>query len=77
MFDVTSELAIIRARRKMMRRQRYRSSRLDEYRAELLQLREAGATLADIALWLRQRRIRVAISTISRWLRLCREVPDA
>jgi len=78
MIDAKAELVAIRARRKKMRRQRYRHSRLDDYRAELLQLRQVGASLAELAFWLRQRRVRVAISTISRWLRQnTKAAPDA
>lgn len=74
---LTTELALIRQQRRMVRRKRYYRSRLDRYRAEIVCLRQAGATLADIALWLRRRRCRVATSTISRYLAKLPEVADA
>jgi DNA-binding transcriptional MerR regulator len=71
-----AELEGIRQQRRMNRRRRYYRSRLDRYRAEIVGLRQAGATLADIALWLRRRRCRVATSTISRFLARLPEVSD-
>ena len=47
----------------------YRRSRLDRFRPELLALRDCGATAAEIRLWLRDRRVKVAPSTVTRWLR--------
>ncbi len=72
--SLESELALIRQQRRMARRKRYYRSRLDRYRAEVVGLRRAGATLAEIALWLRQRRCKVACSTISRYLAKLPEV---
>lgn len=42
------------SQRIMARRRRYTTSRLDRYRAELVALRKAGASPAELALWLRQ-----------------------
>lgn len=69
-----AELALIRQQRRMARRKRYYRSRLDRYRAEIATLRRAGATLAEIAAWLRRRRIKVVPSTISRYLARLPEV---
>jgi uncharacterized Fe-S cluster-containing radical SAM superfamily protein len=52
---------------KARRRRRYRS-RLDRYRAELVALRRIGASVAELAAWLHQRRCCVACSTVSRYL---------
>lgn len=71
---IKTELALIRQQRQMARRRRYYRSRLDRYRAELVELRLAGASLAEIGLWLRRRRCRVATSTISRYLAKLPEV---
>ncbi|MGB4600618.1 MAG: hypothetical protein WBI04_11700 [Trichlorobacter sp.] len=71
---LTAELAAIRQQRRTARRRRYFRSRLDRYRAEIVALRRAGATLAEIAAWLRQRRCKVATSTISRYLAKLPEV---
>ncbi len=66
---VAAELEAIRRHRAMARRRVWRCSRLDRYRAEIEALRAAGASLADIQVWLRRRRLRVARSTILRRLR--------
>lgn len=71
---LTAELAAIRQQRRTARRRRYFRSRLDRYRAEIVELRRAGATLADIALWLRRRHCKVVCSTISRYLARLPEV---
>ena len=72
--QLTAELAQIRQHRRIARRKRYYRSRLDRYRAEIVELRRAGATLADIALWLRRRHCKVVCSTISRYLARLPEV---
>lgn len=72
-----TELALIRQQRRMARRKRYYRSRLDRYRTEVVVLRRAGATLAEISSWLRRRRCKVAASTISRYLARLPEMPDA
>ncbi|QOX78365.1 hypothetical protein FY034_05260 [Trichlorobacter lovleyi] len=74
MNDIKAELASIRQQRKMARRRRYYRSRLNKYRAEITTLRWSGATLAEIAIWLRRRRCTVATSTISRYLARLPEV---
>ena len=46
-----------------------RRSKLDRYGPELLALRRAGATLAQLTRWLRrQRNVAVAATTVGRWL---------
>lgn len=72
--QLTAELAAIRQQRRAARRKRYYRSRLDRHRAEIVALRRAAATLAEIAIWLRRRRIKVAPSTISRYLARLPEV---
>lgn len=74
---LTTELALIRQQRRVARRKRYYRSRLDRYRAEIVVLRLAGATLAEIATWLRRRRCKVACSTVSRYLARLPEVGHA
>jgi len=47
----------------------HRRSRLDRHGAELLALRWAGATVAQLACWLREeRQVTVAATTVARWL---------
>lgn len=67
--DLLYELAAIRSRRQLIKRQRRYRSCLDEFRAELVALRNAGATIADLVAWLRIHRCRVAGSTVWRFLR--------
>ena len=59
----------MRARRAIVRKQRYRSSKLTRYRAELVTLRLAGASYRELAFWLRRdHRLRVNPTTIRRYL---------
>ena len=47
----------------------HRRSRLDRHGPELLALRRAGATVAQLARWLRdERQVPVAATTVARWL---------
>jgi len=67
--DATAELADIRERRRALRKRRYRPSLLGRYRAELVALRQAGASYRELAEWLRrEKRRRVHPSTIHRFL---------
>lgn len=70
-FDVQSELSALKAQTQSMRKRSYsaRKSRLDKYQHQLLSLHQAGATAAELQRWLRsQKRIKVAHSTVLRWL---------
>ena len=67
-FDLHPELASLRQQTALIRKQRYARSRLDRHRAELLALRHAGATVAELQRWLRAHRINVVHSTVARWL---------
>ena len=69
-FDAHIEVERIRTRRAEARRKMYRKSRLDKYRAELVAMRQAGASCADLAEWLRvSHRCRMHRSSIDRYLR--------
>lgn len=69
-FEAAAELAAIHQRRAISRRRLYRQSRLMPHHRELIELRAAGASIADLQLWLRRsRRVAVARSTIWRYLR--------
>jgi hypothetical protein len=62
-------------RRAVVRKQRYRASKLTRYRAELITLRLAGASYRELAFWLRRdHRLRVDHSTIRRYLM---QLPEA
>ena len=69
-FDPDAALAAIREVREAARRRcTWGKSRLVKHRAELEKLRAAGATYAELALWLRkEKRMKVSISTVLRFL---------
>jgi len=68
-FDAAVELSALKEQRKIMRQQTYRKSRLLKFRTEIVGLKKAGASLHDIALWLRQKkRIKVSHTTVMRYL---------
>lgn len=68
-FDAQAELDRIRSRRAEARRKLFRRSRLDKYRAELVAMKQAGASCADLAEWLRvSHRCRINRSTVARYL---------
>lgn len=69
-FDAVAEVERIRTRRAEARRKVYRKSRLDKYRAELVAMKQAGASCADLAEWLRvSHRCKVNRSSIDRYLK--------
>ncbi|WP_026842260.1 hypothetical protein [Citrifermentans bremense] len=72
--ELLYELAEVRGRRQTTKRQRRYKSRLDQFRAELVALRSAGATIGDLVAWLRIHRCRVAGSTVWRYLRKLSEM---
>jgi len=77
-FDPLFEVEQIRARRAEARRKLYRKSRLDKYRVELILMRQAGASCADLAEWLRvNRRCKINRSSIDRYLRRISEKQTA
>ncbi|HRW67003.1 MAG TPA: hypothetical protein P5032_14895 [Candidatus Competibacter sp.] len=67
-FDVEAEAQRLQAHTQTIRKKRYAPSRLDRYQGELLQLHRHGVTTAQLQRWLRAKRIKVAWSTVSRWL---------
>lgn len=69
-FNAEAEIAKIRQRKEIGRQQSYHKSRLRHYRAELVQMRKAGASYPELALWLRiEKRIKVAHTTVLRFLK--------
>jgi hypothetical protein len=76
-FDAQMEVNKIRLRRMEARRKLYRKSRLDRYRVELLAMKQAGASCADLAEWLRvSHRCRIHRSSIDRYLKKLSEVNE-
>ena len=69
LFDATAEAARLRAQTRERRAQVCTSSRLDRYAHELLALRAARATTAELQRWLLANHVRVHHSTVARWLR--------
>jgi hypothetical protein len=77
-FDVQAEVDHIRSRRAEARRKLFRKSRLDKYRAELLAMKQAGASCADLAEWLKVRhRCKIHRSSIDRYLKKLSELDQA
>jgi hypothetical protein len=69
-FNAQAEVDRIRARRAEARRKLYRKSRLDKYRAELVAMKQAGASCADLVEWLRlSHRCKINRSTVARYLK--------
>ena len=67
--DVSAKLDAVRARRRLARRRRYRRSKLERYRAELVSLHRMGASYRDMAAYLRlEHRTVVAPTTVRRYL---------
>jgi len=58
----------LKAHKRRIRKRVYRRSQLDKFRGELITLRREGATATELQRWLQQQRIRVALTTVTRWL---------
>ncbi|MCT8124810.1 MULTISPECIES: hypothetical protein [Gammaproteobacteria] len=67
-FDVETELAKLKAETRELRQKRFKNSRLNAYRGELVTMHEEGATVAELQRWLKAKRISVAWTTVKRWL---------
>lgn len=80
-FDPAAALAAVQERRAAARRRRtWGKSRLLPYRAELVKLRQAGGSFADLADWLRkERRVKMDASSVRRFLQKLPELaaPEA
>ena len=70
MFDAKKETAKLRLQTQIIRKRNYkkRTSRLDQYRDELIALKNEGCSTAELQRWLRKKRIKVVHSTVLRWL---------
>lgn len=69
-FDAQAEVERIRSHRAEARRKLFRKSRLNKYQTELLAMRRAGASCADLAEWLRvNHRCKINRSSIDRYLK--------
>lgn len=69
-FNAERELRRIRMRRAQARRRLYRKSRLERYRAELVAMKQIGASCSDLVEWLRvNHRCKINRSTVDRYLK--------
>ncbi len=76
--NAQEELARIRHHKALSRRKSYRVSRLTRFRAELVELRRAGASYPELATWLRrQKRVKVSHTTVMRYLKKLPEMAEA
>ena len=69
-FDPATALAAVREHRAEAKRRRtWGRSRLTPYRAELVKLRQAGGSFADLTIWLRtKKRVKMDTSSVRRYL---------
>ncbi|MBM7071816.1 hypothetical protein JQC92_07130 [Shewanella sp. 202IG2-18] len=67
-FLAKQELAKLKVQTRTIRKTSYRKSRLDKHRGELKALLNEGAKLAELHRWLRSKRVKVAYSTVVRWV---------
>jgi len=69
-FNAERELRRIRIHRAQARRRLYRKSRLERYRAELVAMKQIGASCSDLVEWLRvNHRCKINRSTVDRYLK--------
>jgi len=66
-FNLELILQKLKAKTILRKKKRYHSSQLDDWRYELIELRQEGATFNELKDFLKDNKIIVAISTISRW----------
>ncbi len=67
-WDAQSVLASLQRKQQLRSRRHWRRSKLDAYTTELTSLRQAGATLGQLRIFLTDHHLRVERSTILRWL---------
>lgn len=67
-FDAKAAVAEMRAVIALRRKTRFRSSRLDKFKAELLAMLAEGATATMLQEWLRRQNCQVVLSTVTRWI---------
>ena len=77
-FDPIKELQEIKEHREMIKRRLYRKSKLDKYRAELVAMRQAGASAQDLVIWLKMKhRLKIHRSSVDRYLSTLTELAAA
>lgn len=68
-FDAKSEVRRLKGITQLQKKKRYSRSKLDKYKAEIIALRSEGATQKEIQTWLKEKKLLVERTTISRWLK--------
>lgn len=77
-FDAPLSLQTVRLRRSKKRRQRFHRSRLTQWRAEIVELRQAGGSYREIKTWLAiEKRIKVSHTDILRFVKKLPEMQSA
>lgn len=67
-FDANTEVERLKKVSQLRKKKRYTRSKIDRYQHEIRALRREGATLEQCLIWLREKRVIVHKSTLSRWL---------
>lgn len=67
-FDPRAELAEVKKLQETRRKKRLFKSKLDKFEHELKALKTAGATLAQLQIWMKKNGVKASRSTIQRWL---------
>ena len=68
MFDAVAEVERLKNQKAVTRKRVYRRSRLEKYRGELVAMKRAGASATELKLWLEEKRVKVHLTTVTRWL---------
>lgn len=67
-FEASTEVERLKKASQLRKKKRYSRSKIDRYKHEIRALRREGATLDECLIWLREKRVVVHKSTLSRWL---------
>jgi len=67
-FDAASELAEVKKIQEVRRKKRLFSSKLDKFEHGIRALKSAGASLAQLQIWLKKNSVKASRSTVQRWL---------
>jgi len=67
-FDPQKELLEVKNLQEVRRKKKLFKSKLDKFEHQLKALRDAGASIAQMQIWLKQNNIKVSRSTVWRWL---------
>lgn len=68
-FDPISEVTGLKSQTRSIRQGRYGKSRLDKFGGELIAMKIAGASIAELHRWIRNKRVKVKYSTVYRWMK--------